>query len=215
MSDRELLEAIALKDESAFNAFYDRYANLLYKWCINRVGIVELTEEITQDFWMNIWLNPLKIKTDDTSSVDKFLLRHFSFHIMDYMKAVYVKAEREGQLPNVEEHPEQDKSYTHIEEDLGYEELNRVISQILKELPRDSREVFELIYKRGHTIKESAAILKLNDRTVGYKSKESIQYIRKSLQKWYGDDKAVSMKVLKDTSSSIMYVMVIVDGLLR
>ncbi|MBB4034795.1 RNA polymerase sigma factor (sigma-70 family) [Dysgonomonas hofstadii] len=212
-SDKELIEAISKKDESAFNSLYNRYANLLYRWAINRIGVVELTEEITQNFWLNIWIDPLKIKPDTNASVRKFLLQHFTFYTMDYMKSVYLKASREGKELIMGEESSQDISYTHIDEDFAIGELNRVISEILRDLPRENQKIFELVYRKGYTINESAAILKINTRTVSYKSKESITHIKKSLKRWYGDNEP-TIKILRDTSSTVIYIIFISDKLI-
>lgn len=212
MSDKELLEAISRKNESAFNSFYNKYANLLYKWSVNRIGIIELTEEITQNFWMNIWLDPLKIKADANASAKKFLLQHFTFYTMDYMKSIYLNTARvDNKFIIAENDPE--LSYTHIDEEVGIKELNSIISEVLRELPWESQEVFELIYRKGYTIEESATILKINTRTVSYKSKEAITHVKKSLKKWYGDNEP-TVKVLKDTTSSIIYIILISDKII-
>ena len=68
LSDRHLLELIALKDEKSFNEFYKRYSSLLYKWALNRIGNTDIANDIAQDFWSTLWLNPQKIKTNSEGS---------------------------------------------------------------------------------------------------------------------------------------------------
>ncbi len=53
MSDKELIEEISQKkDEVAFTIFYNKYYRLLYEWAFRKTSDVELTNEITQYFWM-------------------------------------------------------------------------------------------------------------------------------------------------------------------
>lgn len=73
-NDKNLLEHIALKDQCAFNIFYKRYAPLLQEWAYRRTNDWEITHEISQVFWENVWLSPQSIKTDEQGCAKNFIL---------------------------------------------------------------------------------------------------------------------------------------------
>lgn len=184
MSDRELLEAIALKDEQAFNIFYDRYEHLLYKWAYNRTGDINLTNEITQNFWINVWSEPALIKTNDKGSARNFLLHHYTYRMLDYLKSSYFKLTGSENRKYMDE-IETVVHYTHVEEEFDFQEVNGLINNILEALPEIDQKVITLIWQEELSIKEISECLNIDERTVNYKSKAANSFIKKSLSKLY------------------------------
>ncbi len=184
MSDKELLEAISDKDKNAFNAFYNKYSRLLYRLAVNRTGNSIFAQEITQDFWMKIWLEPAKVLTDEEDSAIKYLQHLFNYHLLDYLKKVYEKAHREDSIADMYQF-EEELSYSHIFEDYDIKELEEVINRILENLPKSTCHVFNLIYEKEYSIKEVAKKLNMNERTVNYKAKEGLSVVKSSLKEWY------------------------------
>ena len=184
MSDKELLEAIALKDEQAFNTFYDRYEKLLYKWAYNRTGDINLTNEITQNFWIKVWSEPALIKTDDKDSARNFLLHHYTYRMFDYLKSSYFKLIGGETRKDIDE-IDAVMPYTHVEEEFNFKEVNNIINSILEMLPEIDREVITLIWQEELSIKEISRYLKIDERTVHYKSKDGISFIKKNIKKLY------------------------------
>lgn len=184
MLDKDLLEAIALKDESAFNTFYDRYERLLYEWAYRRTGDIDLTNEITQNFWISVWSKPLLIKTDAEGMARKFLLHHYTYRMLDYLKSAHLKpAGGENRLDMDE--VEAKLPYSHIEEEFDFKEINAVINDILQMLPQIDREVVALIWHEELSVKEVAIQLNIDERTVGYKSKRGLSFLKKNIGKLY------------------------------
>ena len=211
MSDQELLEAIGRKDVNAFNGLYRKYnKSLLSKACL-RVQDTSLAEGIMQDFWIDIWTQPLKIKCNPDGEAKGFLSNYLLFRVLDFFRKesmnVIALAGNES-LESVEN----ELSYTHISEEYDIKELESVINGILKDFPDKMGEIFMLLHRDGYTIKETAEIMKMNERTVKYKSKQCIDALKKIMEKEGMD--ARSFKVIRDVSSSVIYIVFIADKII-
>ncbi|MBB4034805.1 RNA polymerase sigma factor (sigma-70 family) [Dysgonomonas hofstadii] len=208
MSDKELIEAISRKDEVAFNIFYNRYYRLLYKWAFRRTCDLELTDEITQNFWITIWVEPKIIKTDTKGSANKFMLHHFTYRMLDFLKSSYAKTLSDADKISFEK-LENELSYSHVAEEYDIKEFESVINEILKGFPDKMGEIFMMLHRDSYTIKETAEILNINERTVKYKSKQAMDALKKIMEK--EGMNAKSFKVVRDVSSSIIYIVFMAD----
>lgn len=206
VSDKGLIEAISRKDNAAFNTFYNKYYRLLYEWAFKRTKDLELTDEITQNFWMSLWEEPRIIKTDANGSANKFLLHHFTYRMLDFLKSSYVKTLTDTDRISFEE-LENELSYTHVSEEYDIKEFESVLNDVLKGFPDKMGEIFIMLHRDGYTIKETAEMLKINERTVKYKSKQAIDALKKIMEKEGMDAK--SFKVVRDVSCSVTYIVFI------
>lgn len=207
-SDKELLEAIGQKQTDAFNRLYEKYNKLLVSRTFHAVNHVEHTEEIMQEFWAEVWMQPSRIKCNDKGEAKGFLYNYLFYRILDFLRKesmnVIALAYNES-LENVEN----ELIYTHISEEYDIKELESVIESILKELPNQMGEVFTLLHREGYTVKETAQMLNMNERTVKYKSKHSLAVLQKVLSEQGMDAK--SFKVARDVSSSVIYILFTMD----
>ena len=55
LDDEALMRLIALAQEQALGALYDRYGRLVYSLAFNATGDPGLAEEITQDVFLRVW----------------------------------------------------------------------------------------------------------------------------------------------------------------
>ena len=180
MTDKELLNAIAQKDERAFNLFYERYSRTLAQFALKCTRDENFSKEIVQMFWIRVWERPLEIKTDDSDTAYKYLSKFFMFRMLDSIKE---KAEnKEFYCAYIEDFDLQ--SYN-ISDDMDMKELYAVIDKTLDSLPDTYKKIFKLLYVDEFSVSETAKILSMNERTVNYKSKECIDNIKKSLDMWY------------------------------
>ena len=208
LSDKELIEAISRKDPAAFHTFYNKYYRLLYEWAFKRVHDLELTDDITQNFWMSLWEDPLMIKTDEKGSAKKYLLHHFTYSMLDFLKSSYARALKDADRISFEE-LEDELSYTHVSEDYDIKEFATILNDIFKSFPARMGEIFIMLHRDGYTIKETAEILKINERTVKYTSKQAVDVLKKYLEK--EGMEARSFKIVRDVSRAVTYIVLITD----
>lgn len=207
MSDKELLDAISLKNESAFKEFYERYNRLLYRWAYNRTGSIEMTEECLQIFWISVWLEPHKIKTNDKGLAKNFLLHHFTYRMLNFIKDI-----TQNELDREENYSigdiQNNLSYSHVEEEFDVQEINLIVSALIEELPENVREAFRLYWQEDYSTKEIAKQLKIDERTASYKIKGGLTLVKKSIDKLYQLTKDTTrkktLKALRDLSSLLI-----------
>lgn len=212
VTDKQLIEGIFQKEELAFNEFYDRYYRLLYDWAFRRTGDFNITDEITQNFWISVWSEPDLIKTDTAGSANKFLLHHFTYRMLDYLKSSYVRTLSEKNRVSLAD-LENDFSAFSESEAYDIKDFEEIITQTLQEMPGRMAEVFILHHREGYTIRETAEKLQMNERTVKYKSKECISIVKKMMQDENID--SASFRVVRNASSVVVYVIFLSDKLMQ
>jgi len=212
MSDQELLEAISHKNAKAFNELYNRYNKFLFKKAYIRVQNTTQAEEIMQEFWIDVWQYPTRMKWNENGEAKGFMSNYLLFRILDSVRKEstnIMAAESKVSLENIEN----ELSYSHVLEEYDIKELETVITEILKELPAKSAEIFMLHYRDGYTIKETADMLQINERTVKYKSKECISALKKILESEEND--ITSFAVVKNVSSCVVYILLLSDKIVH
>lgn len=78
---------------------------------------------------------------------------------------------------------------------------------MLKDFPDKMGEIFMMLHRDGYTVRETVEILNMNERTVKYKSKQAVAALKKMMEKEGMDAK--SFKVIRDVSSSVVYVYIV------
>lgn len=211
VSDQELLEAIARKDVNAFNCLYRKYNKILLNKARIRIQDTELAEGVMQDFWVEVWVQPSKIKCNPDGDAKGFISNYLLFRVLDFYRKESINVIALANLETIES-VENEFSYTHVSEEYDIKELESVIEGILKDFPDKMGEVFMMLHRDGYTIKETAEMLKMNERTVKYKSKQAIAALKKMMEKEGMDAK--SFKVVRDVSSSVIYIVFMADKLI-
>ncbi len=194
MTDRDLLEQIAGKDETAFKMLYDRYRRLFFGWTFSRLNDEDAACDVTQDFWMEVWNTAASIPSNSAGIAKDYLLRQLSFRIIDYLR---VQCKR---LEITDEILLQQKvgvlSYTHVQEDLNYKELQRIIDDILRDLPPLIQKVYELRCVRNLSAKETAELLGVAESTVYNSLSFAVSVLRKELILQYETGNADKLKTI-------------------
>jgi RNA polymerase sigma factor (sigma-70 family) len=213
MSDQELLEAISNEDVNAFNELYSRYNKFFFKKTYMRVQNTLRAEDIMQEFWIDVWKYPTKIKWNQEGDAKGFMSSYLLFRILDSFRREslnVMSSEKKVSLDNLEN----ELSYSHVSEEYDIKELETVILEILQKMPEKSAEIVLLHYRDGYTIKETADLLHMNERTVKYKSKECINALKEILESKDKKD-ATSFTVVKNVSSCVVYILLMSDKLVH
>lgn len=58
LRDDELMDRLAGRDLGAFEALYDRYADLVYSVSLRVVGDAHVAQDVTQDVFLRVWRAP-------------------------------------------------------------------------------------------------------------------------------------------------------------
>ncbi len=179
--DKELLEAISRKEVVAYNKFYDQYSHFLYEWALNRIKDKDITDDVSQNFWILIWEEPEIIRFDEDGSAKRFLLHLFNLRMIDYLRAATTRLLTLNNNYLIEE-VANGITYTHVFEEFEAAEFRNIIDSIIGELPMITQKIFTLLYKEELSIKKTAESLQMNEKTVSYKSRTCIEFIRHKLE---------------------------------
>jgi RNA polymerase sigma factor (sigma-70 family) len=208
MTDKELLDEIALGNKQAFNLFYEKYAPVLTRFALKFTKSEDLSNEISQLFWIRLWENPMEIKTDEVGNAYRYLSKVFTFRILDVLKEK--NTSKETYYESVES---VDNRLYDINSDMDKKELYDVINTALNNLPDTFKEVFQRLYIDELSVKETAQQLHLNERTVLYKSKQGLESIRNTIRDWYSSKNGIDAPDIssefKDLTQNISILLII------
>lgn len=196
ISDQKLLDKIAGKDEIAFNEFYKRYASLLYKWVFNRTKDLETSNEVTQDFWSSLWINPILIKTNIDGDAKNFMLHFFTFRILDYLRS-QKKNKFLIDLSFQQNRIETTFFYSHILEEIHEKEIHEIIDLVIDTLPDLTKKIFNYRWKENFNTKETALQFNVNEKIVYNRTFIAFVAIRNKLIDLNFDENYLNAKKIK------------------
>ncbi len=185
MTDSSLLEKISEREVSCFDILYKRYNRLFYRWVCTRIGDKEMTEEITQLFWIHVWEAPAYFRRDSKDSVKDFFLRVLTFKTLDYLKsAANRKTGNHSLLLEVDKY----FSYTHILEEIQVNEIQEILDKVLGDLPQLTKDVFLLLWEDSHSVNETAELLNISPKMVRTRYQATLTLLKKSLLDKYPEE---------------------------
>jgi len=183
MSDKELLGLIINKDQEAYKKFYTRYRRVFYDLSLSYTRDKNVSDEISQIFWIAIWNNPTVIKTNINDIAKGFLYKHFTFCVFDYLKS---KAARFTGVPDeFWKSKTDDLTYTHIIEELETNDITQIINKTIEDLPELTQEIFKYRWEQGLSTSETAKLLSVSEQTVRAKYNSALDSVREQIRPLY------------------------------
>jgi RNA polymerase sigma-70 factor (ECF subfamily) len=168
-SDEQLIERIAQGDQLAMRTLFARHRVMLYRWLRRLVGDEMAAEDLLSEVFLDVWRQAAAFEA--RSSVATWLLaiaRHKGLSARRRRSDVALDEETAAQLPDLADDPQ-----------CALEKKDRaaMLRQCLDRLSPEHREVIDLVYYHGKSVKEVAAIVDANEATV----KTRMFYARKKL----------------------------------
>lgn len=173
--DGELLQRIKQHDQHALVELHRRYHNLVYNMAWQVLKNASIAEEVAQDIFFQVWRWPEKwdpAKGRFTS----WLLTITRYTSIDRLR-------RENRQPPLTPH-----SLDHLAEFLAkkspFENIQRdngrLLRSLIKDLPRDQRDIIMLAYFKGMSHSEIAEHLHLPLGTVKSRIRLGLQKLKES-----------------------------------
>ncbi|WP_160716870.1 RNA polymerase sigma factor [Chitinophaga solisilvae] len=160
-NERELLRLVAAGDENAYRLLFDRYADRMYMNALHFTKSEELAQDLTQEIFIRIWVNRLKLATVDR--FDAWLFTVARNVIRNELKKKILPVENEAFLHTYF----RDNNLT-PQERIEYKELESSVHQAIRNLPPQMQTVFLLSRQEGLTHEEIA--LRMNISVVSSKT---------------------------------------------
>jgi len=178
LDDTALSLAIKNGDQKAFEQFFNRHYDHLYRFLISRKMSHEEALDLAQKAFVMIWEKRDGI--DETKSLRSYL---FTIAYTRMLNHVEFRAKfQDAELP------EKNSSAENTEESVDYKELLNVIRTVIANMPEKRGMVFELCFMQELTYKEAADSLEVSPKTIENHMTLAFKDLRSRLIQIYGKD---------------------------
>jgi RNA polymerase sigma factor (sigma-70 family) len=172
-TEEQLVASLKQKDEKAFGYLYDHYSGALYNIVVQIVNDAELSNDILQDVFVNIWR---KIDSYDPTKGRLFtwmlnITRNASIDVLRSKN--YRNSQKNNSISD------------ELNERGGISQLNTDLiglRKILSKLKEDQRVLLELAYFKGYTHEEISELEKIPLGTVKTRIRNALIQLREYLK---------------------------------
>jgi len=168
-SDETLIRRIAAGDQSAMRALFARYRVRVYRWLLRLVDDEALAEDLLSEVFLDVWRHAASFEA--RSSLSTWLLAIARYKALSARRR---RTDAELDEATVSTVPD-----TADDPEVTLQKENRAeaLRQSLPRLSPEHREVIDLAYCHGKSVKEIAAIVSISEATV----KTRMFYARRKL----------------------------------
>jgi len=168
-SDETLIRRIAAGDQSAMRALFARYRVRVYRWLLRLVDDEALAEDLLSEVFLDAWRHAASFEA--RSSLSKLLLAIARYKALSARRR---RTDAELDEATVSTVPD-----TADDPEVTLQKKNRAeaLRQSLPRLSPEHREVIDLAYYHGKSVKEIAEIVSISEATV----KTRMFYARRKL----------------------------------
>ena len=162
LADEELMELMRTGDARAFEAIFDRHADVAFSLAYRMCGRRAMAEDIVQEAFLSLWRTG--VRYDSTrGSVRSWVLRIVHNRAIDAFRREFAREQHsvddEGLAERVQDEVRTDREVERRDD-------ARQVRDALGGLPADQRQVIELAYFGGLTHSQIAEVLGLPPGTV-------------------------------------------------
>lgn len=174
-SDQLLFTRIAGDDPTAFRLLFNRYRKTIFGIALKLTKQFELAEEITQEVFINLWVNRSKLPGIDKP--DSYLFRILYNKISDYLR-------KESNRARILQHALAFSAAgtNPTQETIDAHDSEKRIHEAIQQLPAQQKLVYQLSRQQGLSITEIASQLDISPHTVKSHLAKAISFIRAYLK---------------------------------
>ncbi|MDN5215255.1 RNA polymerase sigma-70 factor [Fulvivirgaceae bacterium BMA12] len=165
------IEGDALAFEELFNKYYKKLKRFAYQ--ITKSDY--LAEEITQEVFVNIWVN--RHQVDPTLSFNGYLFRATKNLTLNYLKRIARSEKARNEFWNNLEQARND-----VSEHVMHGEYSQCFEAAIKKLPKQKQLIFKLSREEGKSHHEIAQELGISKNTVKNHMVSALKSIKSYLQ---------------------------------
>lgn len=169
ISERELVDQIKRGDKEAFRGLYDRYARLVYRYVMVRLGTSQDAEDLTSETFIRFWQNVRSFQWREIQ-VGAWLFRTAHNLIVDKYRK---KPEPLGW--SIQSRHNEDERFKQVED-------QDVIRQGFETLSYERQMILYLHYIEGYSIEEVAKFVGKSTNAVRVAEFRALKALRKILQ---------------------------------
>lgn len=177
LSDGQLLQAITEGSEDAFACFYDKHKEFVYHYANKWMKCAQISEDITQDVFVNIWLHAGKLQ--QIGDLRAYITRMTTNKIYDYLRSAQA---RKRLIWEAQQRTAGSVSAENGETILRSKQTEELIHEALQKLPVQKQRIYELNVVAAKTPKEIAHELNIAPATVRAHLSDTIKYIQRYIK---------------------------------
>lgn len=168
----ELVTALRRKDDEAFGYLYDHYAGALYSVIRQIVGDVEVSNDVLQEAFVNIWRR--------IDQYDESKGRLFTWMLNVARNAAIDKTRSKGFQQSSKVQPLMDSDGVYASVKPGVDDYG--LKRVLAKLKDEQRLLIDLSYFQGYTHEQIAKALDIPLGTVKTRIRSALTQLRNYLQ---------------------------------
>lgn len=174
MTDAELVIELKNGSTKALELIYHMYVRRVYAYCFPYIKSRQITEEVVQDVFLNLWRYHERIDPE----------RELSTLIYTVAKRYRINAMRNViNEPTYEDYVVYQNDLHHEDASmLEYDDLRQRILTLASKLPKTQRKVFMLSRFNNKDVKEISRELNLSEKTVHNQLSLALKKLRQGLE---------------------------------
>lgn len=177
--DEILLKRLVDADYSAFNEIYDHYWNPLLRIAIKKIGDVDLSMDIVQDLFVDLWQRRHTITIH--TGLRAYLISALYHKLFQHFRKQGIHEKHIGQYKLLIHDGLQDIFTVNGYEE-NYTHVLVAIEQSIEDMPDRMRVVFNLKYQRSLSNLEIAEQLGISLQTVKNQLSKALTLVRTHMQ---------------------------------
>lgn len=176
-SEEVLLYGLKKGSMQHYRAIYDRYWKVLYVHAYKRLGIAELSEELVQDIFIDLWQRKQTLTIEKT--LEAYLIGSMKKQVLFQLRKRYSQEKHYEAVMTMA-----DQSDNSMEQRIIQRDLLEKIDILVQQLPDRSRQVFEMSRKQALSNREIAEQLQISNKTVEYHIDYALRYLRANCREY-------------------------------
>jgi RNA polymerase sigma-70 factor (ECF subfamily) len=174
--DKDIFTRISSGDEQAFRFVFDQYKTRVYYFILRLVRSEEVAEELTQDVFMRLWIS--RATLTEVDNPNSYLFVAARNRSLDHLR----RRKNERVMIQSMERRMGDGAINNTEEEVLYNETNRMLQEAVRLLPEQQRAVYRLSRLEGLSREEIAERLNISPNTVKNHLSSAIKTVKTYLE---------------------------------
>lgn len=179
LTDQDLITAMKNGDQKAFEELYDRYWPEVYRMIYRRVRDREVTKDIVQEIFINLWRYRSRIIAE--RSLAPWLNVTARKQAISWYRKQTSTKQREALYQDAE------VVVPSASTEFEAKELQDLLNQEIERMPVNMKQSFQLSRDENKSIREIAAELCLSEQTVRNNISLALERLRSQTRKFYAE----------------------------
>jgi len=181
--DAETLRRIQKSDQRALTSLYDRYAPVVYPFCLRMTGSPEIAADVVSEVFAQVWEKP-NTDLSHYGSVYSWLVALSRVKAMEKVRSASQRRKpQEGENASSRGAPQGEQKSASPESILVLRGYTEEVRNSLRSLSKLELRLLELSYYEGQSQSDLARMLRIPLGTIKAKMRRGIQKLRQASTK--------------------------------